>query len=205
MARSLFHPDNSLMITIGQITDCIFLSLFWLLGCVPVITAGASTAALYDAVFHGFRRGDRHCWSRFGRSFRQNLKPGVIPTAISLASAVLMIRVGVFFWNGAVLGSFSWGVFSGVAFLLTVILGIGSLLFPMMSRFENTTVQLLGNTVRLGLANLPRTLCLGILNGGTIFLCARFVVPLFFLPGLTSLLSTLFLEPIFRPFMPEEG
>ena len=50
MFRSLFRPDSPLMITVNQITDCIFLSLFWILGCFPVVTAGASFAALYDAV-----------------------------------------------------------------------------------------------------------------------------------------------------------
>ena len=49
MSRSIFHPDSALMITLGQITDCIFLSLFWLLGCFPVVTFGASAAALYAA------------------------------------------------------------------------------------------------------------------------------------------------------------
>ena len=46
MFRNLINPDNGLMITMNQITDCIFLSLFWLLGCMPVFTAGASCAAL---------------------------------------------------------------------------------------------------------------------------------------------------------------
>ena len=48
MFRNLLNPDNPLMITMSQVTDCIFLSLFWLLGCVPVLTLGASGAALYD-------------------------------------------------------------------------------------------------------------------------------------------------------------
>ena len=46
MSRSIFHPDSALMITLGQITDCIFLSLFWLLGCFPVVTFGAAAATL---------------------------------------------------------------------------------------------------------------------------------------------------------------
>lgn len=47
MFQKLFNPDNPLMITVTQITDCIFLSMFWMLGCFPVVTAGASFAALY--------------------------------------------------------------------------------------------------------------------------------------------------------------
>ena len=57
MFRKFLNPDNALMITMTQITDCIFLSIFWLLGCIPVVTIGASFAALYDATYRAFRQG----------------------------------------------------------------------------------------------------------------------------------------------------
>lgn len=57
------------------------------------------------------------------------------------------------------------------------------------------------NTLLLALANLPRTILLGIFNTAALLLCARYVVPLFFLPALTALLSTLVVEPMFRPFL----
>ncbi len=204
MARSLFHPDNALMITIGQITDCIFLSLFWLLGCFPVITAGAATTALYDAVYYGFRKGDKHCWHRFFHSFRQNLKPSLMPAVIFLAVGAALTKLGVWFWNSAVFGVLSWAVFAGAAFVLLVVVGIGSILFPLLSRFETTTGRLLSNTFRLGMANLPRTVGLGLINGVTIWFCARLVLPLFILPGLAALLSTVLIEPMLKPYMPRE-
>ena len=205
MFRGIFHPDSALMITVSQITDCIFLSLFWLLGCFPVVTAGASTAALYDAVWRGFRRGDKHPWHRFAHSFRQNLLPGLLPTLIFLAGAAGLLRLGIFLWNQAVYGNLSWAVFSGGAFVLLLVVGMGSLVFPMLSRFENTTAQLFGNAFRLGFVHLPLTLGLGLLNGLTIFLCVRWIFPLFFLPALSSLVSTLFIEPMLKPYMPAES
>ena len=53
----------------------------------------------------------------------------------------------------------------------------------------------------LALANLPRTVLLGFLSTVALLLCVRFVFPLFFLPALTTLLSTLAVEPMFRPFL----
>lgn len=204
MFRSLFNHENPLMITIGQITDCIFLTLFWLLGCFPVVTAGAATAALYDSVWREFRKGDKHSWQRFLHSFRQNLKPSLIPTVIFLLLSAVLLWGGIQAWNGAVYGRISWAVFAAAAFVILVITGIGSILFPMLSRFENPVAVLFANTFRLGMANLPLTVGLGLLNMATVFLCVRYVLPLFFLPGLTALLSTLFIEPMFKPFMPEE-
>lgn len=203
MSRSIFHPDSALMITLSQITDCIFLSLFWLLGCFPVVTFGASAAALYDAVWRGFRQGDKHPWQRFVHSFRQNFVPSLVPTALVLAVLAGMLRLGVYTWNQAVYGNLSWAVFSGEVFLMLVAAGMGSLIFPILSRFENSTAQLLGNAFRLGFAHLPGTLLLGFLNGATLFVCLRWIFPLFFLPALTALISTWIIEPMLKPYLPE--
>ena len=74
----------------------------------------------------------------------------------------------------------------------------------MLSRFENSLGALLKNTVFLGLANLPRTLALGFLNAAAVLLCAVYVIPVFFLPSLAALIGSLFIEPMFKPFMPVE-
>ena len=92
MFRKLLNPDNALMITMTQITDCIFLSLFFLVGCFPVITAGASFAALYDATFRGFRQGDKHCWQRFGQVYKDNWKASVAPTVVFLLAASVLSK-----------------------------------------------------------------------------------------------------------------
>ena len=77
-------------------------------------------------------------------------------------------------------------------------------LFPVLSRFENSFPMLLKNTVYLSLANLPRTLALGLLNTVSALLCAVYVLPLFVLPSLAALIGSLLLEPMFKPFMPAE-
>ena len=204
MLRNILRPDSPLMITMNQITDCIFLSLFWLLGCLPVITAGVSTAALYDAVYHTFRQGEKNSWQRFLHAYKQNLKPGLAPGILFLLAAAVLTRLGILVWNQAVYGTVSWGVFAAAAFFLLVLLGIGSIVFPLLSRFETGTAQLFSNTVRLGMANLPLCLGLALVNAAVIFLCVRYVVPLFFLPALGALLSTLFIEPMLKPYMPKE-
>ena len=204
MFRKFLNPDNALMITMTQITDCVFLSCFWLLGCIPVVTIGASFAALYDATYRGFRQGEKHCWGRFLEVFRENWKAGVLPTIFFLAVSGALGKTMILLWNSAVSGSLSWMAFSGMAFVGVLAVGILSILFPMLSRFENPFPVLLKNTLFLGLANLPRTMALGLLNTVTVLLCAVYVLPLFFMPSLAALIGSLFIEPMFKPYMPEE-
>ncbi|MBE6970286.1 MAG: DUF624 domain-containing protein [Ruminococcaceae bacterium] len=201
MFRNLFKPDSSLLITMNWITDCIFLSLFWLLGCFGVVTAGASFAALYDAAYRTYRQSERNSWQRFLYVFRSNLRAGIVPTLLLLAAFWGLLKGGVALWNLAVAGNLSWALFAAGALLAVLGLGVLSVLFPLLSRFENGLSTLLKNTLLLALANLPRTLALGVLNAGAIFLCVRFVFPFFFLPALASLLGSLLLEPMFKPYM----
>ena len=205
MFRKFLNPDNALMITMTQITDCIFLSLFFLVGCIPVITMGASFAALYDATFRGFRQGDKHCWSRFGQVYKENWKASILPTLVFFAAVSLLGKVLISLWNSAVAGNLSWMLFSGAAFVGVLVLGILSLMFPVLSRFENSVAGLLKNTVFLAMANLPRTLMLGILNGAAALACGFYILPLFFLPSLAALIGSLMIEPMFKPYLPSDS
>ena len=204
MFRNLLKPDSGLMVTMTWLTDGIFLSLFWILGCVPAVTIGTSCAALYDAAFRGFRLGDKHSWQRFASVFRENWKAGILPTLVFLVLGALVGRGVILSWNAVAAGRAPWMLFSVAALLGVLALGILSLLFPVLSRFENSLGGLLKNTALLGLANLPRTIGLGIVNAAAMFLCVRFVFPLFFLPALAALISSLLVEPMFRPFLPKE-
>ena len=204
MFKNLLKPDNALMITMTWITDCIFLSLFWLLGCVPVVTAGASFAALYDATYRGFRKGEKNSWQRFAQVYKANWKAGVLPTVVFMALCAGLGKVLISLWNGAVTGGLPWMVFSGGAIVGVLALGALSVLFPMLSRFENSVAALLKNTFFLAFANLPRTLALGIVNAATVLLCVRYVIPIVFLPALAAFIGSWLIEPMFKPYMPQE-
>ena len=204
MFKNLIRPDSPLMIVMTQVTDCIFLSLFFIMGCVPVVTVGASFAALYDSVFRGFRDGEKNSWQRFLHTFRANWKQGILPTVIFLACCIGLGQGMITAWNAAVYAKISWALLAAIALVAVVLAGILSILFPMLSRFENPLGILLKNTLLLGLANLPRTLILGMLNVATLLLSLRYIFPLFFAPALAALVGTLLIEPMFKPYMPEE-
>lgn len=205
MFRNFLNPDNALMVTMSQITDCILLSLMWLLGCFPLVTVGASGAALYDSVRQCLRGTERNPLSRFLKSYRRDFKASLIPGLLYLAALWFGVRAMITLWNSAVGGRCSWMVFAGCAFVAAMLLGILSVLFPLLSRFENSLGALLRNTVMLALANMPRTVALGVLNAVSGWLCIRFIFPLFFLPALASLISTVLLEPMFKPYLTENA
>lgn len=74
------------------------LSLLWAMGCLPVVTAGASTLALYQVVGQR-RRGDLRpvapaFWAEFKRVPLARAAVTVV-TALALAGAALTLLVGI--------------------------------------------------------------------------------------------------------------
>ena len=75
-------------------------------------------------------------------------------------------------------------------------------LYSVCCRIDNPTGILFKNTVLLALANIPLTLALGLLNTVCLILCIWLVIPLFLLPALAALLGSFFIEPMFKPYLP---
>ena len=84
MAGGIFNPENGFYRVTEKLVDLVLLSVFWLFCCIPVVTIGPSTAALYDAVVRCLRRDERNSWAIFFRTFRANLKVGLLTTLVLL-------------------------------------------------------------------------------------------------------------------------
>ena len=75
MFGSIFNPENSFWQALDHLADLLILSLLWLVCSLPLVTVGASTAALYDAMARCVRGGEPMPWRRFWQTFRREL-PG---------------------------------------------------------------------------------------------------------------------------------
>lgn len=204
MFDKLMDSDNGLVITMNWITDCLFLSMLWLLFSVFLIPFGPATAALYDTAVHTFRKGEKVVYRRFFNSMKKNMKTGIPAGLLSL----LLLWGGVKIWN--LLGEaaadsdlgyvFLWGFF--VLFL--VLLGMVSFLFPLLSRFETNLPGLFRNCVLFCMANLPKTIALSLLAAVAVWFCAWLWFPVIFVPCLWAVIASFFIEPVFAPFLPSK-
>ena len=199
----LFDPKNDLWRTVSAMTDVCGLSFLWAAACVPVVTIGPATAALYFAVVRRVRRREDGAFKAFFHSFRMNVKQGVLATLMILVPAFLM-QLG---WRmcrmAAASAPYGYAVLAGYSLLMLLPLGALMFLFPLLGRFSFPMKGLFATASRLALAHLPTALLLVALNGAAAFLCLRLVLPLFFVPALAALASSFLLEKVFRRYAPE--
>lgn len=131
---NIFSPDGIGTEVLRQTGGTIMLTVMWAIGCLPIITIGTSTAALYYAIMKSVRKNCGHPSKEFFRAYKRNLKTGIAATCILLALAGI---IGYEIWlvnvNGLALGD-TWTVASKA--MLGVLGVIGVYIFPVMSRFS---------------------------------------------------------------------
>ena len=70
----IFHWDSPLMRFMMLITNLICLNVLWLLCCLPVVTAGAATAAMYSVLFLYITKQDDGVLKPYFKAFKENFK-----------------------------------------------------------------------------------------------------------------------------------
>jgi uncharacterized membrane protein YesL len=201
--HQIFNPENGFFSSISKFMDIVGLSVIWLIVCLPVITIGPATAALYYSVVKCVRRGERHAYHNFWRSFQTNWKMGSLVT-------LLCFPVGLFlYWEHGMMQTMALGgdealMWGYIAITLLLLLPIGFLcwLFPLLSRFETSLSGLLWNTFMLTFRYLPITIALALLIFFSFTLTtALWFVPFFAVtPAVTILLASFPVEWVMKKY-----
>jgi uncharacterized membrane protein YesL len=146
MASYEKYANNPLFIFAGKMADVMILSCLWILFCLPVFTAGASSAALYHAVTKRFLKKSETPTQDFMHALRLNLKQGAILSAIYViygAFVAFNIYVSFASIEGAALPDFYKQI--SIALLLPIFLTL-PFVFPYLSRFTAGTLLILKNS-----------------------------------------------------------
>lgn len=194
MAR-FFDPDSPAWRPFGWLGDLLLLSMMWFVCSIPLFTMGAATTALYDAAVRCFRYGEKDTFSRFLRTFKTEFATATFTTLLWGVVLALCYLVLSFY------GSLSMTLTIAAIVILAVLLGFPCWAFATLSRFTFQLKGLASTTVKLAVSRIYITLVMGVSVMLSVWLCVKFVVPIFVLPCLVVLLWSLMIEPVFQTYM----
>ena len=200
---------------LSRVADYVTLSLLWVLCSLPIVTLGASTAAL-DRIMLNEREDKQTNCAAFFAAFRSNFKKATILWLILLAAGALLILC---LWALGRLPETAGKavdilLHAGVLLLFLVWMFGMVHTFPMTSYFENTVGGILRNSLLVSLLSPLRTLGCMILMllpfplaffAADIFL---YTLPLWIClwPGAAAYISGGWLLKIYRKFLiPKTG
>lgn len=207
--RNVFHPESGLMGFLTKLGEIILLNIVWILCCLPVVTIGASTAAMYYSMVKCIRRNRSTPIKEFWSAFKRNLLSGILMT-IGFGGMLFLLwylqglAPVVDTVDGRVLtdqGKMLTGVYIGFAIIIVAIL---IYLFPVLSRFSMKISGMIKLAFVMSIRFFYFTLLIMIVTA------AIGVVQFFFLPitlvliwpSLWCFATTFMIEKAMKKYMP---
>ena len=185
MAKNSFSFDSPLVQSFESVKDLLILNIWTVLCCIPVVTAGASLAAMHTVALKIQRNEEGYVTKDFFKAFRSNLKIGC------KASILLILILGFIYADFYAISLLDiW--FADVARVLLLVLGILlaltlTFLFPVMAKFDAGLWNTIKNAFCFALSHIGKTLLMLILNLIPWIICyyVNVLIPLLFFFGLS--------------------
>ena len=181
-----------------------YLNLIWFICCIPVVTIGASTTALYYASLK-IARGEDHALARmFFRSFRENFRQSTVLWLILLAAGLFLAGDGYLVYRlrasstgaAAVLWTLILALVIVAALAYTIVL---LFVFPLVASVSNTNWAMLKNSFFIGTHYLFCTILVFAVHFAMFFAVVSIFTPLILLgEGLCALVSAYLMSNVLR-------
>lgn len=195
--KDIFAWDNPFPRLCDKLVKLIYLNLLWVIASLPVITIGASTAALYYTSMRLAHDGEGYLTRDFFHAFRENFRQGTV--YFFLETAVIIVCMTDFMIMGkSTILTVRLTAFLILGFLLAFLLP-AVYFFPLISQFENTTPGIFRAACGLAVRNIHWSICLLVLETLLpLLILYRFLPLIIFGAALPVFLQSLILNRIFE-------
>ena len=183
------------------------LNVLWLICCLPIVTIGASTTALYYTSFKIAKDEGSYITTMFFRSFKQNFKQATIIWLIMLVTGLVIVADAVLLGRlratstGTV--AVMWTLLLAMTIACSILYAIVlAYIFPLLSICSNTTPNMFKNAFLFGTHYLFVTILVFFIHYAMFFLVVNVFTPLIiFGEGLCAVISAHMLLKILRPLL----
>ncbi|MBR1742900.1 MAG: YesL family protein [Lachnospiraceae bacterium] len=199
-------PDNAVMQFITKIVNSVYLNILWFICCLPVFTAGASTTALFYVTLKMAKNEEGNITKAFFHSFRENFRQGTKIWLILFAAGAFLACDGYIFYHMKFENTV-WTLGTAIFFVaLAAYAIIFMYIFPLLSRFENSTGAMFKNSIMIGMRFLLCTFLMAVIYAAmALIIIFLFTPAIIFGEGLCALLCSYLLKGILEQCETKNG
>lgn len=159
----IFSYDGPLMTFISKVADLMILNVIWLVCCIPIITIGPATTAMYYVVLKIARDEDYKIVKSFFHSFKMNLKQGIIIFLV-LTVVGLILAADYFIMLSVLEGTFR--KITQIVLIIWAVVYIFTTMYayPLLAQFDNTVFGTLKNAFMLSIGHFFSSILLLLLH-----------------------------------------
>jgi len=147
---NFFNPNSKFFQVMTSFGEMMILNVCWIIGCLPLVTIGASNAAMYTVMGRRLRDEGSGTVAPFFRAWWSNLKTA---TLFWVAQVFVTVSLGMILFMRLPL---ALKVVAGILLLLTSM--TFSTIYPQIARFRNRPFAYLRNAIILDVLKLGRVL-----------------------------------------------
>lgn len=208
--KKWFDLDSPIMVGLSRLADYVVLSFLWFVCCLPIITIGPSTTAMYYVALKLVRKEeDVKITATFFQGFKSNFKQAAIMNIISLVlGAVLLLDCYYWFFGQGTTAMLCCAAFFAMFVWLLCIMFYS---YPLQAQFYNTVKQTMINAAILSMRKFPITVIVFVLNmlpiilgfmpNGLPILVRTIPVWILLAPGVVAIINAKFFVKMFDPFL----
>lgn len=195
----------------GFLGKLIALNLLWIVCSLPVVTAGASTTALFYCTLRLHKDGEVRVLRDFFKSFRQNFRQSTIVwTLLAVVAAVIYLEKESIATMPGSMPQIFMLVIAAVCIPLVL---VALYIFPVIAAFENKITVLFTNAFCFALKNIGFALLVAVITILPMFMtlvdAKMFPVYLFIWLmcgfSLTACADAWFMWKLFRPYLTDRN
>ncbi len=158
--KNLFGINSKFIEFMNTIADVAVVNFCFLIGCIPIITAGTSVIAAFNVALKIYDARDNHVFKQFWKAYVQNLKHGIVLTLFfGFAAWGLWLDFQLF---EAVEGNPIYFIMIGILVFFILLLHM-MYIFPLEARYECPLMQNIRNARKIGVRFFTKTLLIFVL------------------------------------------
>lgn len=204
MLNRIFNPENRFWSFLNKIVDDMFLGILWGLLCLPVVTIGAATTALYQFTLKQTDDEEGYAWRSFWRAFRRNFLQATLLWLIILAFGAFLALDLYACIILSVPSLIRVLCFAMVAALAFVYMTASFYVFPILSRFDLPIKKILTNSVVMALGNLSVSITILVVYGIFLAISWRFLLLFPILMAIAMFINSYLFRHVFSRYWDEE-
>ena len=194
---NLFNLDGPILQFINKIVYSVYLNILWFVCCIPIVTIGESTTALFYVTLKMAKNEEGNITKSFFHSFKDNLKQGTKIWLILLSLGIILGIDGYVLYHIRFENIF-WTLCMAVFFVAAAAYAIVLMyIFPLLARFDNTVGAMFKNALFIGIRFLFCTVLMAVIYFVMLLVIIRIFTPaVIFGEGLCALLCSYMLSNI---------
>ncbi len=207
--HKFFSLESKFMNLLSRLADLVILNFLYLLTCLPLITIGAATTAMYTTCFRFSTDREEGTLKTYFRAFGSNFKQATELWLIILLGCIIIAVDAYFFYSRSGVFHYVYFLFAAAAVLILLTC---TFTFPLLSQFYNPNKVVLKNSLILSVAHFPVALVMTILNvlplvllilALGLYLQVGFLW-IFVYHSAVAYINVHFLHRVFAPYIPEQ-